>query len=62
MNIGRQLTFLASCFLLTSAFAQTPETWPIKSINMVVPFPPGGVADTVGRPVADALPESWVSR
>jgi tripartite-type tricarboxylate transporter receptor subunit TctC len=25
---------------------------------MVIPFPPGGVADTVGRPVADALSRS----
>jgi tripartite-type tricarboxylate transporter receptor subunit TctC len=29
--------------------------WPEHSITMVVPFPPGGVADTVGRPVADAM-------
>lgn len=29
--------------------------WPDHAITMVVPFPPGGVADTVGRPVADAL-------
>lgn len=55
MNISRQLVCLASCLFLTSAFAQTAESWPTKSINMVVPFPPGGVADTVGRPVAEAL-------
>jgi len=29
--------------------------YPTKTITMVVPFPPGGVADTVARPVADAL-------
>ena len=29
--------------------------WPDKPITMIVPFPPGGVADTVGRPVAEAL-------
>ena len=34
-----------------AANAQYPE----KSITMIVPFPPGGVADTVARPVADAL-------
>jgi tripartite-type tricarboxylate transporter receptor subunit TctC len=31
------------------------ENWPAKPITMVVPFPPGGVADTVGRPVAQAM-------
>ena len=29
--------------------------YPQKTITMIVPFPPGGVADTVARPVADAL-------
>jgi tripartite-type tricarboxylate transporter receptor subunit TctC len=33
------------------ALAQYPE----RTITMIVPFPPGGVADTVARPVADAL-------
>ena len=35
------------------AFAQ--EVYPSRPITMVVPFPPGGVADTVGRPVAEAM-------
>ena len=33
------------------ALAQYPE----RTITMIVPFPPGGVADTVARPVAEAL-------
>jgi len=33
----------------------TAQTFPTKPITMVVPFPPGGVADTVGRPVAEAM-------
>lgn len=38
----------------TLATAQ-PGDYPQRSITMVVPFPPGGVADTVARPVAEAL-------
>jgi tripartite-type tricarboxylate transporter receptor subunit TctC len=35
--------------------AQAQATWPERPITLVVPFPPGGVADTVARPVAEAL-------
>lgn len=34
------------------------ETYPARPLTMVVPFPPGGVADTVGRPVAEAMARS----
>ena len=44
---------LALCAATTAACAQG---WPsAKPITMIVPFPPGGVADTVARPVAEAL-------
>src|SRR3569832_2288934 len=36
-----------------NAFAQAG--YPTKPLTMVVPFPPGGVADTVARPVAEAM-------
>jgi tripartite-type tricarboxylate transporter receptor subunit TctC len=45
---------LAAPVALTSLTA-TAQTYPSKPITMVVPFPPGGVADTVGRPVAEAM-------
>ncbi len=41
-----------ACF---AAQAAQPAAWPAQPINMIVPFPPGGVADAVGRPVAEAM-------
>lgn len=52
------LSYVACIFLGATAnlsYAQSSDTWPTKPVTMVVPFPPGGVADTVGRPVAEAL-------
>lgn len=41
-----------------SAFAQAP--WPQgRTIKLVVPFPPAGATDVLGRLVADKLGQSW---
>ena len=49
----RSVALFASLLLAGAAFAQS---WPAdRPITMIVPFPPGGVADTVARPVAEAL-------
>jgi tripartite-type tricarboxylate transporter receptor subunit TctC len=49
-------TLLATTVLVIGAVAAHAQSaWPDKPITMIVPFPPGGVADTVARPVAEAL-------
>ncbi len=51
IRLARAVVACAAVVTLSAAAAD----WPDHPITMVVPFPPGGVADTVGRPVADAL-------
>jgi len=53
----RSLLQLAGAGLagLGSVSAWAQDDYPSKPVTMLVPFPPGGVADTVGRPVAEAM-------
>ncbi|ANN68457.1 tripartite tricarboxylate transporter substrate binding protein [Bordetella bronchialis] len=48
----------AALALCAATVCQAQDNWPAKPITMIVPFPPGGVADTVARPVADAMSRS----
>lgn len=46
---------LGVAFVVLSVAAVAQDAYPGRPVTMVVPFPPGGVADTVGRPVAEAM-------
>jgi tripartite-type tricarboxylate transporter receptor subunit TctC len=43
-----------AAFLAVSAL-HAQEAYPTKPISMIAPFPPGGVADIVGRPLAASM-------
>ena len=49
-------TFLASLTLIATAFitplAHADKPWPVKPIQLVIPYPPGGSADLLARPLA----------
>ena len=46
-----------SAVLLGLAGAAGAQAWPAKPITMIIPFPPGGTLDTVGRMLAQKLGE-----
>ena len=51
----RAFVAAAGGLALAGAARAQDAPWPSRPLTMVVPFPPGGVADLVGRPVAAAL-------
>ncbi len=48
-------------FLLAAAFCSLAlaQSYPAKAVRIVIPYPPGGGADTLGRPIAQKLSERW---
>ncbi len=48
-------TFAALLLLACAPLAFSQDAYPTKPVTMIVPFPPGGVADIVGRPLAATM-------
>jgi tripartite-type tricarboxylate transporter receptor subunit TctC len=53
---------LALCTLLVAghvAAQSVADKYPDKSIKLVIPFPPGGSTDALGRAIAQKMQEKW---
>ena len=48
-------SLFAAAILSLAGLASAQSAYPGKAITMIVPFPPGGLADIVARPVAEAM-------
>jgi tripartite-type tricarboxylate transporter receptor subunit TctC len=46
---------LAAGLAAAAGLAVAQAAYPTRPVTMIVPFPPGGLADIVGRPVAEAM-------
>ena len=59
MNLNRKhfvRNLIATALLGASAVAMA-QAWPARTVKMIIPFPPGGTLDTVGRMLAQKLTE-----
>src|SRR5262245_14088356 len=56
----KRLTLVFFGFLLTSLCnAAVAQTYPTKPVRIVVPFPPGGTSDIIGRTLGQKLTDAW---
>ncbi len=64
MKVNLKLSFLSLVFgmavsSVSSVYAQSADSYPDKPITIVVPYPPGGFNDTLGRIVGKKLSDAW---
>jgi tripartite-type tricarboxylate transporter receptor subunit TctC len=60
MPLRRRLLLVAlAAFALSPAGFALAQSWPAKPVRIVVPFPPGGGADTLARIMGPHLTKAW---
>ncbi|MEN9314197.1 MAG: hypothetical protein RIS35_590 [Pseudomonadota bacterium] len=56
------IPFLAALGLILGPLTAHADAWPSRPLKLIVPFPPGGAADAIGRLYADRLAEALKQR
>ena len=58
-HLNRRVALIGAASLSLPALPGFAQTFPSKPLRMIVPFPPAGAVDTVGRVVGQKLAEQW---
>ena len=59
MSLISKRALLLGAAALWAAVSVQAQAWPTKPIHLVVPFPPGGSSDILGRAIGQKLGEAW---
>ena len=57
MRTGLKALALAGVLAMLPGWAPAQDNWPTKPVSLVVPYPPGGTSDVIGRQLAQRLRE-----
>jgi tripartite-type tricarboxylate transporter receptor subunit TctC len=59
MTLLRAFQSLMAAVVFVVASVAMAQGWPARNVTVVVPWPPGGPSDIVGRPIAKGLQEAF---
>ena len=59
MTLRSITAIIAGCTLLLSAIPAYAQSWPLRTVRLVIPFGAGGTADITARTIAQKLSEKW---
>jgi tripartite-type tricarboxylate transporter receptor subunit TctC len=59
MTTVRRVRAIVACIAFAAASAAVAQAYPAKTVRIIVPYPPGGTTDVLGRIAAERLTERW---
>ncbi len=57
MRLGSIIFFCSALPMVTAATTAAVQNYPVKSVRLIIPYPPAGTTDFVGREVSNKLSE-----
>jgi tripartite-type tricarboxylate transporter receptor subunit TctC len=59
MIIARRMAAIAAAAMIAASFSTHAQQYPSKPVRVIIPFPPGGPTDIIGRMVVDTLTKAY---